>query len=252
MKQFLVFDGDTLLYKIRDISLYYKEIDGFCHKGFDKEEVINLIDSYIDNFFKTWMTNDYIICLSCLEGNFRYDICDLYKKKSFHDETMFKEQIIYFIRDYLMDNYNCHIIKNYEADDTMGVTGQNKIAEGYEVVYVHIDKDIDQFEGLHIKIDRHNVFDHDRNGFIEVENNDYMYFVSDFEAKKNLGIQWMSGDKVDGIKGCKGYSEIKSRKLLETNHISRWKEVILKNYIRCGHDYEDCMKNYKLVKLKRK
>lgn len=99
------------------------------------------------------------------------------------------------IRNYLIENYDCYVAEDEEADDLMGIA-QTKIGPEKSVI-ISLDKDLDQIPGL-----KYNWL------------HDAHYFVDDKKAAYNFHMQLMSGDTTDNIPGLPGIGPGKAAKAL--------------------------------------
>jgi len=126
--------------------------------------------------------------------NFRHQIAKTrpYKgnRKVAHRPTYEKE-----IKKYMMENYDCIVGDNEEADDLMGIA---QTAYGPEdSVIISLDKDLDQVPGL-----KYNWV------------HDIRYNIDSDTARYNFYHQLLTGDTTDNIPGLPGIGPGKAKKAL--------------------------------------
>lgn len=126
--------------------------------------------------------SDYKLFLTG-KGNFRETDDNLYKANR---EGMRRPILLQYARQYLVDQYDAIVVEDMEADDRVCMEQTSCLWYGVDSVIAHIDKDIDQQEGLHYRWSLR--------GKPSVS-----YTVTEEEGLRNLYVQALVGDKVDNI-----------------------------------------------------
>lgn len=99
------------------------------------------------------------------------------------------------IRAFMIQNYDCYIAENEEADDMLGIAQTRYGPE--DSVIISIDKDLDQIPGL-----KYNLM------------HDVAYNITERQAVYNFHLQLLTGDTTDNIPGLPGIGPGKARKAL--------------------------------------
>ena len=145
--------------------------------------------------------------------NFRHQIAKTrpYKgnRKVAHRPTYEKE-----IKQYMMENWDCIVGEDEEADDLMGIAQTTYGPE--ESIIISLDKDLDQVPGL-----KYNWV------------HDHKYSITEKEAHLNFYNQLLMGDTTDNIPGLPGIGAGKARKAL--SGLETEAELL-----------EECMRQYEL------
>ena len=193
----ILIDGDVVAYRVAYSSkLIYDETTQTEVKtpltpieAIEKLQVVMndtkfLIDPYAD--YTVYLTG---------KGNFRYDVAKTAVYKGNRKDTP-KPPNLPYLRQYMMDTYNCVVSENEEADDLIAIAAAKR--DYKDTVIVSIDKD---FMQLPVKI--YNPM------------KDEWFHPTVWEATKFFYTQILTGDAVDNIKGVGGIGPKKAEKALE-------------------------------------
>lgn len=139
-------------------------------------------DAYIKAIKKALNAKEIVLAFSS-PTNFRNDIATIqvYKgsrltaPKPFHYTE---------IKKHLILNYNVEMIKEYEADDVLGIQGMNAYNGGLDRVIVTNDKDLNMIPGWRY-----------------YPNKKALVWITPQVASDSLFLQWLTGDSTDDIPG---------------------------------------------------
>lgn len=186
----------------------------------------NAIDATIENIkFKTGC--DEIELWLSGSGNFRFDVMPSYKGNRINSRKPVEYKNLY---NYLVNEYDANIATGYEADD---VVVTKKTNNPLRYTLCAIDKDVlYQTVGCHYNY-----------------NKDEFVIVSEEQALRFFWYQVLTGDGVDGYKGCKGVGKVKAEKILteaedfDYNNLSeldyQYRVFVEKAYEEAGQTYEE-------------
>lgn len=126
--------------------------------------------------------------------NFRELITPDYKaNRDPSDKPYYYEEI----RKYLIKRFGAEVTEGIEADDEVSIRQTKYYKNGVVSCIISQDKDLNTVPGWH--------YNYRKNQF---------YFVSDKDAITFFYCQLLMGDKVDNIKGVKGYGPFRTYKAL--------------------------------------
>ena len=211
----LLIDADIFAYKAASASQKgFRWDDGYWTLMADENEAFNIIDVLIESTIAKVGGGEAIICLSDDE-NFRLDVSDQYKSNR---KDVMPPLTLRACKEYMREKYKAISYPRLEADDTMGILATHP-EHGKDCVIVSQDKDLTQVEGA-------KVYRPDTKERVIGTN---MFFYE----------QVLTGDPVDGYKGCPGVGKIKCAKLMgeETDPHKLW-AIIVKAYEKHGGEEE--------------
>jgi DNA polymerase-1 len=191
----LIVDGDIVNFVIGRVTEDVTDFGDQVCKSFDKEAIVRLLDIAIDDIGTKcgYSRENIIFSISC-EKNYRKEHFPTYKSNR---KTVVKPQGLAWLRQYLKDNadkYNLLLIENLEADDCMGIFGTS----GDGNISIHSeDKDL-----FTIPVRQ---WDFKKNKFIT---------PTPLESIRFLYTQVLTGDTVDGYKGCPRIGKVKAEAAL--------------------------------------
>jgi DNA polymerase-1 len=206
----LVVDGDILNFTIGRITEDISDFDGQTCESFDEEEMIRFLEVELDKISEdTGYPREDIIYSISDDKNFRKRLFPTYKSNR---KNVRKPLGLERLREYLKENhekYNLFMLEELEADDCMGIaaTAQNNVA-----IYSQ-DKDLRTIPCKQ--------WDFKRKKFVE---------PTVLEANRWLYTQVLTGDAVDGYKGCPRIGKIKAKKALDQCQNER--ELLEQTFVR--------------------
>lgn len=113
--------------------------------------------------------------------NFRHIIDPNYKANR---ETMVRPQHLEDVRGYMVTKWHAKVVEGIEAEDAVGIAAY---AASEDTIICHIDKDLNQYPGLHYN-------------FVTGET----YYVTPLDGWRSFYTQLIMGDRVDNIQGYDG------------------------------------------------
>jgi len=209
-----ILDGDTLLYiealRAQDGSFKY---DPEFEVEFDYAQIEkNILSTIQDIMFNTNCVK-YTMYLTG-KSNFRYDILPSYKWR--RSDTI-KPVILDTLKEMMIKKHKAIIIDGLEADDLCIMDMSNE-EEGVTKVCCHIDKDLNQVDGLHYNYKTKKV-----------------YKVTEEEAYKYLIAQVLTGDTSDCYLGCPKVGATKVPSIIDSSYMIKPEIKTYSKGVRKGH-----------------
>lgn len=191
----LIVDGDILNFTIGRVTEDITVFDDQEMKSFDEDAIVRLLDDGIDHIAQLcgYERENIIFSISC-EKNYRKEHFPTYKSNR---KKVVKPLGLTWLRQYLKDNaekYNLLLIENLEADDCMGIFGTS--GDTNISIYSQ-DKDL-----FTIPV-RQWCFKQRK--FIN---------PTPLESVRFLYTQVLTGDTVDGYRGCPRIGKVKAEAAL--------------------------------------
>jgi len=220
-KPVLIIDGDILNFTVGRATEDYSDFGDQLCKSFDKEGTIRLLDQGIQNIADQCGYNreDIIFSISCTK-NYRKRFFPTYKSNR---KDVVKPLGLQFIREHLIANkekYNLLMIEELEADDCMGIFGTS----GDDSISIYSqDKDLRTIPVRQWCFKKGKFWTPTYNG-----------------SMKWLYTQVLTGDTVDGYKGCPKIGKVKAEKALSncTNDLELLEQIFVRYYIAYGKDID--------------
>jgi DNA polymerase-1 len=199
MKRTLMIDGDILLFQVGRVTEDITDFGDEVLESYDMDSAIRLIEHELDQISKKTGYNreEMVFAISCTT-NFRKRFFPTYKGNR---KNVKKPLGLKAMRQYMLDNmeeYQTVLIEELEADDVLGMyaTAPHQ-ASGSEVAIYSQDKDLYTVPAKQ--------WDFKKNKFIH---------PTPLESTKFLYTQVLTGDAVDGYKGCPKIGKVKAGKAL--------------------------------------
>lgn len=227
-------DGDPLIYRV---AFGEQTEIPFAPDGVhtDFEIARDNIDAMIESFVVQVQADDYVLCLSDNDHNFRKDLYDDYKGNRTERPILY-----YKVRDHLMEQHDGIVKPSLEADDTIGIMQTNPF---YKVDYnikitCSVDKDFGTIPGY--RWNPH--YGGDPEAVNEVE------YVTVEEADYYHLFQTLCGDPVDNYKGCPMIGPKRATAILADD--PSWPSVVA-TYNARGLDEEEALLQARLARILR-
>lgn len=224
----LIVDGDILNFTIGRVTEDITEFDDQICQSFDEEAIIRHLESGLDDIAEKcgYSRENIIYSISC-EKNYRKEHFPTYKSNR---KNVVKPLGLKFLRDYLKENaekYNLLMLENLEADDCMGIFG----TAGNDSISIYSqDKDM-----LTIPVRQ---WDFKKKDFIT---------PTVLESNRFLYTQVLTGDTVDGYKGCPRIGKVKAGKALR--ECQNELEMLEQTYVRFHKVYGEDAKSKLLEQI---
>jgi len=211
-KRTLLIDGDVVVYQRASAAELAVDWGGGLWTLWSHEDqAIGALDEYIDRLKEKLEADHVVLALTDADTNWRKDIYPPYKSNR---KNVRKPLLHSFLREYVLDNYDCYLRPRLEGDDVLGILATSKRLVTGEKVIVSVDKDMKTIPGLF-----YDAGDPDQ-GIIE---------ITQEEADRNHLIQALSGDATDGYPGCPGVGSKKAAELLAEPYVEVEEWYVLKS-----------------------
>lgn len=188
-------DGDILIYKAACAA--EKEVrwpDGVWTYQADEKDGIDIIKQKLASILKGCKADEYIVCFTDEDENFRKAINPAYKSNR---NSLRRPLILKAMRNYCLLNLPCAVYPTLEADDVMGILATIPENKSHSVIAT-IDKDLAQIPVPVYNIDTQNISKPGNRDGIRL-----MY------------RQVLVGDVIDGYYGCPGIGDTTAETILD-------------------------------------
>ena len=224
----LLVDGDILLYQFafaNEFILKWSElVESKCIRP---ERAIFEVDNFIAGLVEMTKCDDHLICLSD-ERNFRYTVLDSYK----YNRPSERPELYSIIKKHFFEAHPVKTVSFLEADDVMGILSTRYPGK---FIVASIDKDMRTVPGL-----------------LYNWNNKATETIKPEEADWFWMYQTLTGDTVDGYKGCPGIGPVKAKTILgdaDTLEVM-WPRVV-ETYEAKGLTEDDALIQARLARILR-
>jgi 5'-3' exonuclease len=161
----------------------------------DIEEVKPQVRACLEGYLKTTKATDLIICLTATD-NWRNRVLPSYKGNR---ASSYRPELLKPIKDFLAEEYPSYTKPTLEADDVMGILSTHpKLISGKKII-VSEDKDMKTIPGW-----LWNPAKDRKPWLVSKEVADYWHM-----------LQTLTGDTVDGYKGCEGVGKETAKELID-------------------------------------
>lgn len=197
MSRTLLIDADVVAYNAAFACERAIEWEpGYWTWHVEWDEVVKVFDEEVDRMVSTLNADDFKLCLTDSENNFRLGIHPDYKGR----RTKVKKPIILKqFKQWLIDERGAYWRPSLEGDDVMGILATHPTLIKGEKVIVSIDKDMKTIPGKYIRWGTEDAE--------EVE-------ITETEADYWFLYQTLTGDATDGYRGCPGIGPKNAEKIL--------------------------------------
>lgn len=227
MTRVLLIDGDVMLYQhCTAVEVPFDWGDDIWTLHSDAREAKHLTDNWIAAL-KADLNADAVEVAFSDKKNFRKTILPTYK---YHRKASRKPLAFHAVRDYVTKVYGSTIMAWLEADDVLGIWATDPRRKNEQIV-VSIDKDLLTIPGLHYNPTKPD------EGVIEIDKETAAY---------NHLYQTLTGDSVDGYKGCPGIGPVNAKRLLAK--ACNWEEVV-SAYEKAGLEEKDALVQARVARI---
>lgn len=223
----VIIDADILAYQIAlECSEYTEFEDEVWVNWADAKLGKRMVDERIERIKETTNQDRAILCLSDT-ANFRMVFCETYKSNRAGKTP---PMILKPLREYMLSELKALRWDGMEGDDVIGILATGEFKDDH--VIFSLDKDLRTIPGTHWSDWRHSA---DEGCCIT---------VTPEEARKTFFKQILTGDTVDGYKGCPGVGPVKADKMLSED--CSW-QTIVTAYEKAGLTEEDALVQARLA-----
>lgn len=208
--------------------------DPYVHTDFDKAKAY--VRRQLDLYYDRLSCDRMAFCWSGDRAkNFRRTVLPSYKENR---KDVVKPELLSTVTMWMQDmGHQNHIVECLEADDMMGILQTGPYGERHDTTIVSIDKDMGQIPGRWFNPDKDEIHD------IGEEQGEYVFLY-----------QTLTGDRVDGYKGCPGIGGKRAEKLLDAcwpDLDEAW-DVVVDTYESKGLTYDDALVQARCARILRR
>ena len=224
----LLIDGDILLYQVTQSCLQEADWgDDFVTTWIDFGEIKHLVQTMIENWKEKLSADDYTVCLSDYDRNFRKELDPTYKEQ--RDGS--KKPVGYVrAHEWIQGVHPCEKLPGLEADDVMGIRATD--GSFARPIIVSDDKDMRQIPGeLYVPRRKERV-------------------RTTIEAGLRYHMeQTLTGDRVDNYFGCPGVGPVRAAKALDGKAPSELWPAVVRCYVAAKQTPADAIHQARLAKI---
>jgi len=207
MSPILLIDADVLRYQLafsNTTSIDWNG-DGNTVEAIQPERAKAKLEDYLGDLVEKFGARDYILALSCKQGNFRKEFYPAYKDNR---NAKPKPALWYVLDDFVYDVFADKIVEipSLEGDDVLGLLATHpnpKRAPGSRIV-VSIDKDMQTLPGIRLYAPNRP----------DIGVRSISYWDADLFWMKQV----LTGDTVDNYPGFPGIGHVKADEILMPIH----------------------------------
>lgn len=243
----ILIDSDIVAYKsaaIHQVEYQWDENTKsiFVDEDLAKEHIEDTIDGYADKLNATRI----IVCLTD-KTNFRKSVLPSYKANR---KDLEKPILLDSLKEHLKETYESYIRPSLEADDVMGILSTSKKIISGKKIIISEDKDMETIPGY----------------LFNPRKDKKPRYITEEDADIKFFTQVLTGDTVDGYKGCKGIGAVKAKKIIamairdwvsesddetfEARNKYIW-ESIVEAYEKAGQTEEDALIQARMARILR-
>lgn len=231
-----IIDADTVIYAVACSAEGKTGPDSYIQLRGDDEcvrDCFKRMEEYIEE-----IEAETAIAAVSITTSYRNVLLPSYKSNR---STMHKPIMLPRLRELVLQNSRKDLatmaIAGLEADDVVGIAATSlQKADLREPIIVSIDKDMRSIPGLLWSPM------HPEAGVVE---------TSGLEADRCHLMQTLTGDAVDGYKGCPGIGKVKAASALATAKVSRWWGAVVSMYMDKGLTAEDALTQARVARILR-
>lgn len=238
-KRVLLIDADTLVYSAcTSVEQEIEWTPGFWTLHSDENEAWEHFEAELRGIVRRLHADDVVMCLSDYENErFRNLWYPQYKSNRAGGR---KPLAFMAVRARIAAEYETWIRDGLEGDDILGILQTNdEYRPGWEKVIVSLDKDMRTIPGLLCDYNRATRSD---------EKDAWKPEVITPEAAESFFLtQILTGDSVDGYKGCPGVGPVGAAKILAESE-DPWADIVAA-YEKAGLSEADAIANARMARI---
>lgn len=230
----LLIDADVVAYQAASSNEVAHEFEpGYWTWQVSWDDVIESFDAEVARMMETLEADDFKLCLTDSEGNFRLGVHPDYKGNR---KSVKKPIVLKHLKQFLVDERGAFFKPGLEGDDCMGILATHpKLIPGEKII-VSIDKDMKTIPGRYIRWG--------------AEEGCVIQIISETDALRFHMWQTLTGDVTDGYKGCPGVGAKSADTILEglTDPAELW-QAVCATYAKKGLTEEDAIIQARMAKI---
>lgn len=230
-----IIDADVLIFQACSATEEVFQWDSEPTYNANLSRAIDHLESKVGFIKKALEADHVVMALSDYREPWRKNVLSTYKANRKH---LRKPEGMEALRNYCHEAYDTYQFKSLEGDDVVGLlmTAPDAAAliEGKRIA-VSIDKDLKTIPGWHFN-----------------PKTETLVHVSTLEADLCFMTQALTGDDVDGYKGCPNIGPKKASKLLEgRNTVSSMWSAVVSAYAKKGLTVNDALVQARVARILR-
>lgn len=229
----LLIDADIVAFKFASAGQKtFKWPDGQVSVSLDPlEDVLSATKDYIEYLEERLGATSSTICLSCpsAEG-FRKLVLPSYKDNR---KDAVKPEYLVAVKEYLAANWKSYARPGLEADDVMGILSTHPTLIKGKKIIVSEDKDMQCVPGY----------------LFNPAKDSKPRLITELEADLYHYTQTLTGDSVDGYKGCPGIGKVKAQKILDAAVDGRYWDAVVAAYVAKGLTEYDALVQARVARI---
>ena len=196
----IMLDGDILIYR----AAFWADSEGIdCLEDRLRDD----IRKWTPPTIKNWTDPEVVVAFSdTRSNNYRRDCWPLYKANR---DSVARPECLDIAKEVLIDCCTPTWEDRLEADDLLGIA-----ASSGDAIAVTVDKDLCGVPGWHWNPDKQKIPN----------------LITEEEAHEFFCIQWMTGDRIDGLPGLWRVGPKKAKKFLDSLEPEEWEPAIIERY----------------------
>lgn len=228
----LLIDGDIVAYQIAASSEVATEwANGQWTLHADADTAKQNVDLWLADVLKEVKGDKLLVALTDTEHNWRKNVLPSYKSNRAGTR---KPMLLPVLRQHLVENYQAKIKPGLEGDDILGIMSTHPTIVKGERVVVSADKDMRTIPGKFYRLGKSKK--------IEV--------ITGEEADHYHLAQTLTGDPVDGYKGCPGIGAKRAEAILSGEPETKWRAVVAA-YEKAGLTEDDAIVQARVARILR-
>lgn len=231
----LLIDADVLIWRASSASQgQFRWGDGdHLSQSADLQQAIQRVQSDLQDFQFRLKAVEFIITLSDPKANWRKEVMPEYKMNR---KGVEKPLVFWQLREFMEQTYRTEMRPTLEGDDVMGLFATStQVLPGKKII-VSVDKDMQSVPGFLFNPNKP-----DR-GVVKIDRE---------SADRFHLMQTLTGDPVDGYKGCPGIGPKKAEKILGDATGKKAWEIIVRTYKKCGLNEHHALQNARVARILR-
>jgi DNA polymerase-1 len=230
----LLIDADVVAYNAAFANEQAFEFEpGYWTWQVKFDDVIETFDGEVSRMMETLEADDFKLCLTDSDGNFRLDLHRDYKggRKSVRKPIVLKR-----VKEFLVEERGAFFKPGLEGDDCMGILATHpKLIPGEKII-LSIDKDMKTIPSRYVRWG--------------TEEGCVIQDISVTQATRFHMWQTLTGDVTDGYKGCPGVGAKSADSILQdiTDPAEMWAAVVAA-YAKKGLTEDDAIIQARMAKI---